>query len=62
MLSSMVLRSDYISLENVIHGIYLIKSDVLSFSVLVLEIVHGRRNRGYRHPGNNLSLLGHVSI
>ncbi|RXH98498.1 hypothetical protein DVH24_010823 [Malus domestica] len=37
----------------------LIKSDIYSFSVTVLEIVNGKRNKGFSHPGHNLNLLGH---
>ncbi|KAK6946802.1 Serine-threonine/tyrosine-protein kinase, catalytic domain [Dillenia turbinata] len=32
------------------------------FGVLVLEIINGKRNRGFRLPHHNLSLLGHASI
>ena len=58
----MVLPSGYMSPEYALHGFYSTKSDIFSFGVLVLEIVHGRRNRGYQRPDYNLSLLGHVSI
>jgi serine/threonine protein kinase len=44
------------------HGQYSVKSDVFSFGVLVLEIVSGKRNRGFCHPDYHLNLLGHVSI
>ncbi|XP_031391154.1 G-type lectin S-receptor-like serine/threonine-protein kinase At4g27290 [Punica granatum] len=50
----------YMSPEYAIHGLYSVKSDIFSFGVLVLEIVHGRRNRGFSHPDNNLTLLGHA--
>ena len=43
-------------------GLYSTKSDVFSFGVLVLEIVSGKRNRGFNHPDHDLNLLGHVSI
>ena len=43
-------------------GLYSTKSDVFSFGVLVLEIVSGKRNKGFNHPYHDLSLLGHVSI
>ena len=43
-------------------GLYSTKSDVFSFGVLVLEIVSGKRNRGFNHPGHDLNLLGHVSV
>ncbi|KAI7757040.1 hypothetical protein M8C21_003153, partial [Ambrosia artemisiifolia] len=34
--------------------------DVFSFGVLVLEIVSGKRNRGFIHPVNENNLVGHV--
>ncbi|XP_056159332.1 G-type lectin S-receptor-like serine/threonine-protein kinase At4g27290 [Syzygium oleosum] len=50
----------YLSPEYVVHGLYSIKSDVFSFGVLVLEIVSGKRNRGFNHPDSHLSLLGYA--
>ncbi|KAF7141125.1 hypothetical protein RHSIM_Rhsim06G0191400 [Rhododendron simsii] len=41
-------------------GFFSIKSDVFSFVVLVLEIVSGKRNRGFFHPDRYLNLLGHA--
>ena len=43
-------------------GLYSTKSDVFSFGVLVLEIISGKRNRGFSHTDQDLNLLGHVSI
>ena len=43
-------------------GLYSTKSDVFSFGVLVLEIISGKRNRGFSHTDHDLNLLGHVSI
>ena len=53
--------SGYMSPEYAIDGFYSIKSDVFSFGVLMLEIISGKRNRGFFHAGHNLNLLGHVS-
>lgn len=39
-----------------------VKLDVFSFGVLILEILSGKRNRGFYHPEHDLNLLGHVSI
>ncbi|GMP65612.1 hypothetical protein CsSME_00026333 [Camellia sinensis var. sinensis] len=50
----------YMSPEYVVNGLFSIKSDVFSFGVLVLEIVSGKRNRGFFHPDHHLNLLGHA--
>ncbi|KAJ9671904.1 hypothetical protein PVL29_025526 [Vitis rotundifolia] len=41
-------------------GLYSTKSDVFSFGVLVLEIISGKRNRGFNNPDHDLNLLGHA--
>lgn len=43
-------------------GVFSVKSDVFSFGVLVLEIITGKKNRGFYHSNSELNLLGHVSI
>ncbi|CAL5410802.1 unnamed protein product [Camellia sinensis] len=48
--------------EYAIDRLFSIKSDVFSFWVLVLEIINGKKNRGFYHPDHNLNLLGHVSV
>ncbi|XP_011097955.1 G-type lectin S-receptor-like serine/threonine-protein kinase At4g27290 [Sesamum indicum] len=50
----------YMSPEYAVDGLFSVKSDVFSFGVLVLEIVSGRRNRGFSHSDHNLNLLGHA--
>ncbi|MED6162455.1 hypothetical protein PIB30_070575 [Stylosanthes scabra] len=50
----------YLSPEYLIDGIFSTKSDVYSFGVLVLEIISGKRNRGYHDKNNRFNLLGHV--
>ncbi|XP_059441315.1 G-type lectin S-receptor-like serine/threonine-protein kinase At4g27290 isoform X2 [Corylus avellana] len=50
----------YMSPEYAEHGQYSVKSDVFSFGVLVLEIVSGKKNRGFCHPDHHLNLLGHA--
>ncbi|PQQ09867.1 uncharacterized protein Pyn_19424 [Prunus yedoensis var. nudiflora] len=52
----------YMSPEYVVDGLFSIKSDVYSFGVMVLEIVSGKKNRGFNHPDHQLNLLGHVSF
>ncbi|XP_059661618.1 G-type lectin S-receptor-like serine/threonine-protein kinase At4g27290 isoform X2 [Cornus florida] len=49
----------YMSPEYAVDGIFSVKSDIFSFGVLVLEIVSGKRNRGFFHPEHHLNLLGH---
>ncbi|GMP54890.1 hypothetical protein CsSME_00019903 [Camellia sinensis var. sinensis] len=50
----------YMSPEYAVDGLFSIKSDVFSFGVLVLEIVSGKKNRGFYHPDHHLNLLGHA--
>ncbi|XP_071725857.1 G-type lectin S-receptor-like serine/threonine-protein kinase At4g27290 [Rutidosis leptorrhynchoides] len=50
----------YMSPEYVINGIFSTKSDVFSFGVLVLEIVSGKKNRGFNHPEHVNNLTGHA--
>ncbi|EOY12715.1 Serine/threonine kinases,protein kinases,ATP binding,sugar binding,kinases,carbohydrate binding, putative [Theobroma cacao] len=50
----------YMAPEYAINGVYSTKSDVFSFGVLVLEILSGKRNRGFCHPDHQHNLLGHA--
>ncbi|CAL1352747.1 unnamed protein product [Linum trigynum] len=50
----------YMSPEYAVDGLFSVKSDVFSFEVLVLEIVSGRRNRGFYHTDHDLNLVGHA--
>ncbi|CAA2969614.1 G-type lectin S-receptor-like serine threonine-kinase At4g27290 isoform X1 [Olea europaea subsp. europaea] len=50
----------YMSPEYVIDGLFSVKSDVFSFGVMVLEIVTGKRNRGFSHRDHHHNLLGHA--
>ncbi|WOH12090.1 hypothetical protein DCAR_0831589 [Daucus carota subsp. sativus] len=50
----------YMSPEYALDGIFSLKSDVYSFGVLLLEIVSGRRMKGFYDPDPNLNLLGHA--
>ncbi|XVF79415.1 hypothetical protein PTKIN_Ptkin14bG0220800 [Pterospermum kingtungense] len=48
----------YMSPEYAMQGQFLEKSDVISFGVLLLEIVSGRKNTSFYNDQNSLSLLG----
>ncbi|XP_039155559.1 G-type lectin S-receptor-like serine/threonine-protein kinase At4g27290, partial [Eucalyptus grandis] len=50
----------YMSPEYALDGVFSTKSDVFSYGVLVLEIISGKRNRGFRHPDHHHNLLGHA--
>ncbi|KAJ9540192.1 hypothetical protein OSB04_026698 [Centaurea solstitialis] len=51
----------YISPEYATGGVFSVKSDVFSFGVLVLEIVSGKKNRGFFHQDHHHdTLLGHA--
>ncbi|KAF2285908.1 hypothetical protein GH714_008887 [Hevea brasiliensis] len=50
----------YMAPEYAVDGLFSMKSDVFSFGVLVLEIVSGKKNRGFSHPDHNHNLLGHA--
>ncbi|KAI3520122.1 hypothetical protein L1887_09346 [Cichorium endivia] len=50
----------YISPEYAVHGLFSVKSDVYSFGVLVLEIVSGKKNRGFSQQEHNDTLIGHA--
>ncbi|XP_076897172.1 G-type lectin S-receptor-like serine/threonine-protein kinase At4g27290 [Bidens hawaiensis] len=50
----------YISPEYAANGLYSVKSDIFSFGVLVLEIVSGKKNRGFVHEDHDDNLLGHA--
>ncbi|KAL8218218.1 hypothetical protein R6Q57_021591 [Mikania cordata] len=50
----------YISPEYATNGVYSVKSDIFSFGVLVLEIISGKKNRGFVHEDHDDNLLGHA--
>ncbi|KAL4289710.1 hypothetical protein GQ457_14G010450 [Hibiscus cannabinus] len=50
----------YMSPEYAMDGIFSTKSDVFSFGVLLLEVVSGKKNRGFYHSNSELNLLGHA--
>ncbi|XP_071725854.1 G-type lectin S-receptor-like serine/threonine-protein kinase At4g27290 [Rutidosis leptorrhynchoides] len=50
----------YMAPEYALDGLFSIKSDVFSFGVLVLEMVSGKKNRGFIHPEHDNNLIGHA--
>ncbi|AES68952.1 putative protein kinase RLK-Pelle-DLSV family [Medicago truncatula] len=50
----------YMPPEYAADGSFSIKSDVFSFGVVLLEIISGRKNHGFRDPLHRLNLLGHA--
>ncbi|KAK8589090.1 hypothetical protein V6N12_023496 [Hibiscus sabdariffa] len=50
----------YMAPEYAVDGTFSVKTDVFSFGMLLLEIVSGKRNRGYNHPDHRNNLLGHA--
>ncbi|XP_061368787.1 receptor-like serine/threonine-protein kinase SD1-8 isoform X2 [Gastrolobium bilobum] len=50
----------YMAPEYAMDGNFSVKSDVFSFGVLVLEIISGKKNRGFYYSNNELNLLANV--
>ncbi|XP_054777224.1 G-type lectin S-receptor-like serine/threonine-protein kinase At4g27290 [Prosopis cineraria] len=50
----------YMPPEYAIDGHFSFKSDVFSFGVLLLELLSGKKNKGFFHPDHKLNLLGHA--
>ncbi|KAJ0079010.1 hypothetical protein Patl1_24123 [Pistacia atlantica] len=47
--------------EYATEGIFSLKYDVYSFGVLLIEIISGKRNKGFCHLDPHHNLIGHVS-
>lgn len=56
-----LLLSGYMSPEYAMDGVISEKTDVFSFGVIVLEIVSGKRNRGFYQVNPENNLLSYVS-
>ncbi|KAL1336076.1 receptor-like serine/threonine-protein kinase SD1-8 isoform X2 [Arachis hypogaea] len=50
----------YMSPEYAMDGNFSVKTDVFSFGVLILEIITGKKNRGFYIDNEELNLLGNV--
>ncbi|GMN27405.1 hypothetical protein TIFTF001_044113 [Ficus carica] len=50
----------YMAPEYAFDGLFSTKSDVFSFGILVLEIVSGKKSRGFPHKNHGLTLIGHA--
>ncbi|KAM6585093.1 hypothetical protein CsatB_012095 [Cannabis sativa] len=50
----------YMAPEYAMDGLFSVKSDAFSFGVLVLEIISGKKNRGFYYANNELNLLGYA--
>lgn len=48
--------------EYAMDGVFSEKSDVFSFGVIVLEIISGKRSRGFYHLNHENNLLSYVSL
>jgi hypothetical protein len=48
--------------EYAMQGLFLVKFDVCSFGVLMLELITGKKNSAYYHDGPYSNLIGHVRI
>ncbi|GLT83447.1 hypothetical protein SLE2022_017370 [Rubroshorea leprosula] len=50
----------YMAPEYAIDGLFSVKSDIVSFGILLMEIVTGMKNRGLFHSDNSLNRIGHA--
>ncbi|GLT56123.1 hypothetical protein SLA2020_291940 [Shorea laevis] len=50
----------YMAPEYAIDGLFFVKSDVFSFGILLLEIISGKKSKGFYHLNHSLNLIGHA--
>ncbi|GLT56122.1 hypothetical protein SLA2020_291930 [Shorea laevis] len=50
----------YMAPEYAINGLFSVKSDVFSFGILLLEIISGKKSKGFYHLNHSLNLIGHA--
>ena len=54
--------SGYMAPEYAFDGQFSTKSDVFSFGILLLEIISGKKSRGFYDPNHSHNLIGIVSF
>ncbi|KAK7269918.1 hypothetical protein RIF29_22725 [Crotalaria pallida] len=52
----------YMAPEYIAGGLFSAKSDVFSFGIMVLEIIYGKKSRGFYHSDHHHNLIGHAWI
>ncbi|XP_039064701.1 G-type lectin S-receptor-like serine/threonine-protein kinase At4g27290 [Hibiscus syriacus] len=50
----------YMAPEYATDGLFSVKSDVFSFGILLLEVISGRKNRGFYHANESGNLIEHA--
>ncbi|KAG4213683.1 hypothetical protein ERO13_A01G071200v2 [Gossypium hirsutum] len=50
----------YMAPEYAIDGVFSVKSDVFSFGILLLELISGKKNRGFYHVNQSGNLIEHA--
>ncbi|KAK8485009.1 hypothetical protein V6N12_019897 [Hibiscus sabdariffa] len=50
----------YMAPEYAIDGLFSVKSDVFSFGIVLLEVISGRKNRGFYHANQSGNLIEHI--
>ncbi|XP_075654646.1 G-type lectin S-receptor-like serine/threonine-protein kinase SD1-1 [Castanea sativa] len=51
---------DYMAPKYAFDGLFSTQSDVFSFGTLLLEIISGKKSKGFYHPNKKHNLIGHL--